>query len=293
MSSWELDPALFLSSRFQPPAPAEEVACVICANPAIDDQPRLIRIIDVNPTSRSYSDTVGEIAIGRGDVRPCVSGAPEPGRWQQIAPRVLLVHDPACTYGFVSSGFGLHDLSSAVSIWHRGDDPATPGPWAPRQVIAIADEPACAEQLPTLLRQSGAVPALITDMALSADDHFLYVACWGSGSLRQFDVSNPLQPREIASVQIGGIVTRTAHPSQARRLNGGPASVTVSRDGRRVYLTNALSQSWNSALYPDGLQGWMVKLDADSCGMSVDPNFFVDFGDLCPLRVCLPDQAWE
>ena len=39
--------------------------------------------------------------------------------------------------------------------------------------------------------------------------------------------------------------------------------VEVSRDGRRVYLTNSLYASWDAQFYPEGIDGWMVKLDAD------------------------------
>jgi len=32
------------------------------------------------------------------------------------------------------------------------------------------------------------VPPLVTDIDLSVDDRFLYVSCWGSGEMKQFDV---------------------------------------------------------------------------------------------------------
>lgn len=302
MPHWEPDSTLFLSSRLPERVSAEEVACVICAHPASDDLPQTLCAVDVNPTSRSYGDVIAEIALDQAGTLPFASsqedaagaqggGTPEPDPAQRIAPRVILAHDPTCPYGFVSSGFSLHNLSSAISVWRRYDGPGMAEPWALRKVITMADEPHRAGHLPSALRPSGAVPALITDIALSPDDRFLYVACWGSGELKQFDVSIPLRPREVASVRIGGSAARAAHPSQARRLTGGPATVTVSRDGRRVYLTNSLSRSWDARLYPDSLQGWMVKLDTDpSGGIAFDPNFFVDFGAHRPHRVFLPDQ---
>jgi hypothetical protein len=304
MSYWELDSTLFLTSWLPVQAPAEEIACVLCANPASEDQAQTICVVDVNPTSRSYGDVVTQIALDQPDALPYsisrqeVAAAalrggsgPEADLAQRIAPRVVLAHDATCPYGFVSSGISLHDLASTISVWRRYDRPETAAPWALRKVIAMADEPHGAVQLPQVLGPSGVIPALVTDIALSPDDRFLYVACWGIGDLKQFDVSNPLRPREIASVRIGGIAARAAHPSQARRLNGGPAAITVSRDGRRIYLTNALSRSWDARLYPDGLQGWMVKLDTDpGGGLTFDPNFFVDFGDQRPLQVRLPDQ---
>jgi methanethiol oxidase len=54
--------------------------------------------------------------------------------------------------------------------------------------------------------------------------------------------------------------------------------VEVSRDGRRVYLTNALYTPWDEQFYPDGIRGWMAKLDAaPNGGIAFDRNFFLEF----------------
>ena len=42
--------------------------------------------------------------------------------------------------------------------------------------------------------------------------------------------------------------------------------VEVSRDGRRVYFTNSLYGVIDDQFYPDGVKGWMVKLDAKPGG---------------------------
>jgi selenium-binding protein 1 len=113
------------------------------------------------------------------------------------------------------------------------------------------------------------------------DDRFLYVSCWGSGEMRQYDVSDPTNPKLTGSVRIGGVVRRAPHPKNPRTpLNGGPQMVEVSRDGRRVYFTNSLYSAVDDQLYPDGIRSWMVKLNADPAGgLSLDKNFFVEFGD--------------
>jgi hypothetical protein len=311
MSHWNLDAELVLTPQIQVHAPAEEIACVICSTSSRDNQPHTVCVVDVNPTSPTYSEVIGEIALEQRDERPGLHGAEEPtgplsptaGRAAceitvqpglKIASKVLLAHDPAHPYGFSSAGFSVNDQSTAISIWYRDGGPAASRPWALRTIIDIPEEPECVEKLPALLQSSGAVPALITDFALSLDDRFLYVACWGTGHLKQFDVSDPLSPRETASVSLGGVATRSAHPSQARPLGGGPSSVSLSRDGCRLYLTNALSPSWEAQLYPDGFQGWMVKLDVDpGGGLTFDPNFFVDFGAQRPLQVRLQGQGLE
>ena len=109
----------------------------------------------------------------------------------------------------------------------------------------------------------------MTDLALSVDDQNLYVSCWGTGEMKQFDVSDPFHPQETGSVRIGGIVGRKAHPARpGQPLSGGPQMVEVSRDSKRVYFTNSLYGAWDDQFYPDGVGAWMAKLDvADGGGM--------------------------
>jgi selenium-binding protein 1 len=44
----------------------------------------------------------------------------------------------------------------------------------------------------------------------------------------------------------------------------------------------------DAQFYPEGIRGWLVKVDAaPEGGMKLDPNFFVDFGDQRPHQVHL------
>jgi hypothetical protein len=81
------------------------------------------------------------------------------------------------------------------------------------------------------------------------------------------------------TVKIGGIVARTAHPANpSRPLSGGPQMVEISRDGKRVYFTNSLYGAVDPQFYPEGIDGWMVKLDVDpGGGIAFDPKFFVEW----------------
>jgi selenium-binding protein 1 len=199
------------------------------------------------------------------------------GPEQQMALELRPAHDPTKAYGFVGVVVSLKDLSSSVWTWHRDN-----GGWAARKVIEIPAEPADPEKLPPLLQGFKAAPPLVTDIDLSLDDRFLYVSCWGTGEMRQYDVSDPFQPRLTGSVHLGGIVRRAAHPGKPNQpLNGGPQMVEISRDGRRVYLTNSLYAPWDKQFYPEGIKSWMVKLEAGpQGGLRVDPDFFLEFGDL-------------
>ncbi len=195
------------------------------------------------------------------------------GDQHQMALELRPAHDPARKWGFVGVVVSVEDLSASIWIWHEQD-----GKWAATKVISIPAEPAPAEQLPPLLQGFGAVPPLVTDLALSVDDQFLYVSCWGTGELKQYDVSDPFHPREAGSVRIGGIVGRAPHPARPDQpLAGGPQMVEVSRDGKRVYFTNSLYGAWDEQFYPDGVGAWMTKLDvAEGGGMSFDERFFLE-----------------
>ena len=211
----------------------------------------------------------------------------ELGAEQQMVLELRPAHDPRRSYGFVGVVISLANLSSSIWMWYRDDDT---GRWNTKKVIEIPAEPADPEVLPPLLQGFKAVPPLVTDINLSLDDKYLYVSCWGTGELRQYDVSDPFNPKLTGSVEIGGIVKRTAHPKQPKQaLNGGPQMVEVSRDGRRVYLTNALYSPWDAQFYPDGIRGWMTKIDADPTGgIAFDPKFLVEFEDgLRPHQVRL------
>jgi selenium-binding protein 1 len=158
-----------------------------------------------------------------------------------------------------------------------------------KKVIEIPAEPADPSQIPALLQGFKAVPPLLADINLSVDDRFLYASCWGTGEMRQYDVSDPFNPKLISSVHVGGIVRRASHPAKlGEPLSGGPQMVEISREGRRVYFTNSLYAAWDKQFYPDGIRGWMVKLDvAQDGGIQLDPKLFVDFGDLRGHRVKL------
>jgi len=214
------------------------------------------------------------------------------GAEQQMVLELRAAHDPTKAYGFVGVVTSLKDLSSSIWLWHRpggGANGGSNGKFAVKKVIEIPAEPAESSQLPPLLQGFKAVPPLLTDINLSVDDRFLYASCWGTGEMRQYDVSDPFHPKLTGSVHVGGIVRRASHPARpAEALNGGPQMVEISRDGRRVYFTNSLYAAWDKQFYPDGIRGWMVKLDvAQDGGIKLDPKLFTEFGDLRPHQVKL------
>src|SRR5262249_53991267 len=163
------------------------------------------------------------------------------------------------------------NLSSSIWIWDRDGDF-----WKVKKVIEIPAEPADPDLLPAAIKDFKACPPFVSDIDLSVDDRYLYVACWGTGDFHQYDVSNPFDPKLTGKLRIGGVVSKAPHPSRAGALTGAPQMVEVSRDGRRIYFTNSLYGAIDTQLYPDGIQGWMVKVDVKpGGGIEFDQNFFV------------------
>jgi methanethiol oxidase len=167
------------------------------------------------------------------------------------------LHDPDADQGFVGAA-----LSSTMWHFHRDN-----GSYRADQVIAVDG-----------VEQEGwpfPVPALITDLVVSMDDRFLYFSNWLHGDLRQYDISDPANPRLTGQLQLGGVLGRRSDTD--RELNGGPQMLQLSLDGRRLYVTNSLLSTWDNQFYP-GLRSWLLRINCDPAGgMELDPGFFVDF----------------
>jgi len=169
------------------------------------------------------------------------------------------LHDPDADEGFVGAA-----LSS--TMWHFCRDN---GSYTADSVIAVDS-----------IELEGwpfAVPGLITDLVVSMDDRFLYFSDWLHGDLRQYDISDPANPRLTGRLWLGGVLGK---PSDAgRELGGGPQMLQLSLDGRRLYVTNSLYSTWDNQFYP-GLRSWLLRVNcAPEGGMEVDRDFFVDFHD--------------
>lgn len=204
------------------------------------------------------------------------------GSQHQMALELRPAHDPTKAYGFVGVVVSVENLAASIWLWFREGER-----WAIRKVIEIPAEPADPADLPDLLKGFGAVPPLVTDINLSLDDRFLYVSCWGTGELKQYDVSDPFHPREVGSVRIGGITRRAPHPKSGP-LRGGPQMVEASRDGKRVYFSSSLYAAWDEQFYPGGVDGWLTKVDVQpNGGITLDPRLFVEFGERRPHQIRL------
>ncbi|KAF3572270.1 hypothetical protein F2Q69_00059824 [Brassica cretica] len=116
------------------------------------------------------------------------------------------------------------------------------------------------------------MPGLITDFLISLDDRFFYFVNWLHGDIRQYNIEDPKNP--VLTGQIWG-----------KSLRGGPQMIQLSLDGKRLYATNSLYSVWDRQFYPELMDtgSHIIQIDVDTVkepdGLSINPDFFVDFGD--------------
>jgi selenium-binding protein 1 len=195
------------------------------------------------------------------------------GANHQMALEVRPAHDPIKEYGFVGVVVDTTNLEGSIWTWWRDKK----GKFQARKTVTIPPQGANPDDLPPLLKGFSAVPPLITDIDLSLDDKYLYVACWGTGEMHQYDVSDPMKPKLGGKVEIGGIVKQTKHPN-GKAFGYGPQMVEISRDGKRVYWTNSLYSTWDDQFYPGDRGAAMVKADVGANGgLKLDKKFWVEF----------------
>lgn len=171
-------------------------------------------------------------------------------------------HNPDSPHGFVGAA-----LSSTMWHWDKGAD----GKWKAEKVIAV--EPA--KDVPGW---NIPVPGLITDLVVSLDDRFLYFSNWLHGDLRQYDVTNPSKPKLVGQLWLGGILGK---PPAIPGIGGGPQMIQLSKDGKRLFVTNSLYSTWDNMFYPkikdEG--SWVIQVDCDTekGGLKVNEKFVINF----------------
>lgn len=106
------------------------------------------------------------------------------------------------------------------------------------------------------LVDTGKLPA---DLRQSPDDRFLYVSCFGSDEVQQWDIKDVAKPKLHSTLKPG------VHPNM----------IHVTGDGKRMYVTNSLLST------ADRTQDFWIKLaDITEEGMQLNRNFFVDLTKL-------------
>jgi selenium-binding protein 1 len=172
---------------------------------------------------------------------------------------VRWLHDPEAEEGYVGAA-----LSSTMWRWYRSN-----GSWEAEPVVDVESIELEGWPFP--------VPGLITDLLVSMDDRFLYFSNWLHGDLRQYDISDPANPKLTGELWLGGVLGKP--DDSGRGLNGGPQMLQLSLDGRRLYVTNSLYSTWDNQFYPE-LRSWLLRVNCHpEGGMDLDGDFFVDLHD--------------
>lgn len=172
-------------------------------------------------------------------------------------------HNPDGVHGFVAAALG-----SNLFHFHKAAD----GDWKVAKVEDIPSVEVEGWPIP--------VPSLITDILLSMDDRFLYLSNWLHGDIRQYDITDPAHPKLAGQVWVGGLLGK-AGTVKGNQLRGGPQMLQLSLDGKRLYVTNSLFSTWDNQFYPelakDGSHMLQIDCDTTNGGLTINPNFFVDF----------------
>ena len=129
---------------------------------------------------------------------------------------VRWLHDPDADDGYVGAA-----LSSAMFRWSREN-----GGYRTDKVIQVESVEVAGWPFP--------VPGLITDLVVSMDDRFLYFSNWLHGDLRQYDISDPANPKLTGQVWLGGVLGHatdaTARWTAARRCCNSAWTAAPLRD---------------------------------------------------------------
>jgi selenium-binding protein 1 len=173
-------------------------------------------------------------------------------------------HNPASSHGFVGAAW-----SSNIWHYHKAGEK-----WKADRII---DVPAVKD----VKGWDSPVPGFITDLVLSMDDKYLYFSNWLHGDIRQYDVSDPANPKLTGQLWLGGVLSK-APDVRDKKMGGGPQMLQLSLDGKRLYVTNSLFSPWDNQFYPQiGKEGsYLLQIDCDTAkgGMTLNNRFYVDFG---------------
>ena len=122
-------------------------------------------------------------------------------------------------------------LDDSIWLWEGNDD----GKYDGRKLCA-----------------TGKLPA---DLRQSPDDRFLYVSCFGSNEIQQWDVSDLKKPK-LTSTMVPGVQPNMMH---------------VTGDGKRMYVTNSLLSTLDRSD-----KFWVRLAHIGPDGMKMDQKFKID-----------------
>lgn len=191
---------------------------------------------------------------------------------------VRFLHNPDKAEGYTGCA-----LSSEMVRFTKTSDEK----WESKTVIKVEPIEVTGWALPHM-------PGLITDFVISMDDRFLYLSNWLHGDVRQYDITED-EPKLVGQFFVGGSMKQNGPVQRADggeqpealvvkgvEIQGGAQMVQLSLDGKRLYVSTSLFSSWDKQFYPDmgkyGAQLIQLDVDTEKGGLTLNPNFIVDFG---------------
>lgn len=191
---------------------------------------------------------------------------------------VRFLHNPDKAEGYTGCA-----LSSEMVRFTKTSD----GKWESKTVIKVEPIEVTGWALPHM-------PGLITDFVISMDDRFLYLSNWLHGDVRQYDITED-EPKLVGQFFVGGSMKQNGPVKRADggeqpealvvkgvEIQGGAQMVQLSLDGKRLYVSTSLFSSWDKQFYPDmgkyGAQLIQLDVDTEKGGLTLNPNFILDFG---------------
>ena len=171
----------------------------------------------LDTANRGISTTFGPPALCAGGIEPTCLGS-EVAVWdlrrrQVVQTADLGAHSGALMVHFVQQR-GVRrafiNTPGTSAIWLADDDDGD-GVYDFQQVLGPDDG-----------------LALPPDLTLSRDGKYMYVSNWFGNTVQQFDIADPFRPVLTATVSV-------PHPNMLR----------LSRDSRRLYITNSLLTPWD------------------------------------------------
>lgn len=185
---------------------------------------------------------------------------------------VRFLHNPRELHGFVGAVLG-------GTVWHFFDSSHDSlfRTYKANKVI----------QVDPVEVEGKLIRPMTTDMVIAMSDQHLYLSNWLHGDVRQYDIGDLSKPKLTGQVFLGGLLGKGVEV-KGRKLWGGPQSLQLSLDCKRLYATNSFFSAWDNHYYPEIAKkgSWMVQIDCDrdKGGMKLNENFFVAFGAPFPSR---------
>uniref|UniRef100_L7MAJ4 Methanethiol oxidase n=1 Tax=Rhipicephalus pulchellus TaxID=72859 RepID=L7MAJ4_RHIPC len=198
---------------------------------------------------------------------------------------VRFLHNPDASEGYVGCALG-----GTVFRFFKTD--AKDESWAAEKVISVPAKKVKGWAMDVM-------PAIITDILISLDDRFLYVACWIHGDVRQYDITDTSHPKLVGQVFTGGSIYKSGpvkvlrdeelkvQPArctiQGKLVRGAAQMLQLSLDGKRLYASTTLYGPWDKQFYPEMWEegGMVIRMNVDTVkgGLTIDHSFLVDFAD--------------